>query len=294
MKSGFVSLIGRPNVGKSTLLNTLVNAKVAITSPKAQTTRNIIQGVYNQPDLQIVFVDTPGIHKPKSKLGKVLNKQAISLSKDVDVILFLADASQYLGEGDRYVMNVLKSSDIPVILVLNKIDKLNKNQILEKIAEYKDEYPFVEIVPISALKQDNTARLIKVISTYLTDNQKYFADDYLTSNPTSFMISEYVREKLLLLTEEEVPHSITCVTTDYKETPKIINVSVDIIVDRPSLKKIIIGKNGNMLKQVGIFARQDIESLLQKQVFLELFVKVIPNWKDKEKYIKELGFKDFE
>lgn len=294
MKSGFVSLIGRPNVGKSTLLNTLVNAKVAITSPKAQTTRNIIQGVYNQPDLQIVFVDTPGIHKPKSKLGKVLNKQAISLSKDVDVILFLADASQYLGEGDRYVMNVLKSSDIPVILVLNKIDKLNKNQILEKIAEYKDEYPFVEIVPISALKQDNTARLIKVISTYLTDNQKYFADDYLTSNPTSFMISEYVREKLLLLTEEEVPHSITCVTTDYKETPKIINVSVDIIVDRPSLKKIIIGKNGNMLKQVGILARQDIESLLQKQVFLELFVKVIPNWKDKEKYIKELGFKDFE
>ena len=294
MKSGFVSLIGRPNVGKSTLLNTLVNAKVAITSPKAQTTRNIIQGVYNQPDLQIVFVDTPGIHKPKSKLGKVLNKQAISLSKDVDVILFLADASQYLGEGDRYVMNVLKSSDIPVILVLNKIDKLNKNQILEKIAEYKDEYPFVEIVPTSALKQDNTARLIKVISTYLTDNQKYFADDYLTSNPTSFMISEYVREKLLLLTEEEVPHSITCVTTDYKETPKIINVSVDIIVDRPSLKKIIIGKNGNMLKQVGIFARQDIESLLQKQVFLELFVKVIPNWKDKEKYIKELGFKDFE
>lgn len=294
MKSGFVSLIGRPNVGKSTLLNTLVNAKVAITSPKAQTTRNIIQGVYNQPDLQIVFVDTPGIHKPKSKLGKVLNKQAISLSKDVDVILFLADASQYLGEGDRYVMNVLKSSDIPVILVLNKIDKLNKNQILEKIAEYKDEYPFVEIVPISALKLDNTARLIKVISTYLTDNQKYFADDYLTSNPTSFMISEYVREKLLLLTEEEVPHSITCVTTDYKETPKIINVSVDIIVDRPSLKKIIIGKNGNMLKQVGILARQDIESLLQKQVFLELFVKVIPNWKDKEKYIKELGFKDFE
>ncbi len=294
MKSGFVSLIGRPNVGKSTLLNTLVNAKVAITSPKAQTTRNIIQGVYNQPDLQIVFVDTPGIHKPKSKLGKVLNKQAISLSKDVDVILFLADASQCLGEGDRYVMNVLKSSDIPVILVLNKIDKLNKNQILEKIAEYKDEYPFVEIVPTSALKQDNTARLIKVISTYLTDNQKYFADDYLTSNPTSFMISEYVREKLLLLTEEEVPHSITCVTTDYKETPKIINVSVDIIVDRPSLKKIIIGKNGNMLKQVGILARQDIESLLQKQVFLELFVKVIPNWKDKEKYIKELGFKDFE
>lgn len=294
MKSGFVSLIGRPNVGKSTLLNCLVNARVAITSNKPQTTRNIIQGVYNEKDLQIVFVDTPGIHKPIHKLGKTLNKQAISLSKDVDVILFLADASEYLGNGDKYVMNMLKSTDIPVILVLNKIDKLSNEQILLKIKEYKDEYPFAEIVPVSALKNDNTNRLLEVIKKYLTDDMKYFEDDYLTSNSLSFMVSEFVREKILNLTEEEVPHSITCLTTEFEEKENIVNIAVDIIVDRASLKKIIIGSQGSMLKQIGTLARKDIETLLNKKVYLELFVKVIPNWRDKERYIKELGFKDFE
>lgn len=294
MKSGFVSLIGRPNVGKSTLLNCLVNAHVAITSNKPQTTRNIIQGVYNEKDLQIVFVDTPGIHKPIHKLGKTLNKQAILLSKDVDVILFLADASEYLGNGDKYVMNMLKSTDIPVILVLNKIDKLSNEQILLKIKEYKDEYPFAEIVPVSALKNDNTNRLLEVIKKYLTDDMKYFEDDYLTSNSLSFMVSEFVREKILNLTEEEVPHSITCLTTEFEEKENIVNIAVDIIVDRASLKKIIIGSQGSMLKQIGTLARKDIETLLNKKVYLELFVKVIPNWRDKERYIKELGFKDFE
>lgn len=287
-------LIGRPNVGKSTLLNCLVNAHVAITSNKPQTTRNIIQGVYNEKDLQIVFVDTPGIHKPIHKLGKTLNKQAISLSKDVDVILFLADASEYLGNGDKYVMNMLKSTDIPVILVLNKIDKLSNEQILLKIKEYKDEYPFAEIVPVSALKNDNTNRLLEVIKKYLTDDMKYFEDDYLTSNSLSFMVSEFVREKILNLTEEEVPHSITCLTTEFEEKENIVNIAVDIIVDRASLKKIIIGSQGSMLKQIGTLARKDIEALLNKKVYLELFVKVIPNWRDKERYIKELGFKDFE
>lgn len=294
MKSGFVSLIGRPNVGKSTLLNSLINAHIAITSNKPQTTRNIIQGVYNTKDAQIVFVDTPGIHKPMNKLGKALNKQAIALAKDVDVILFLADASEYLGKGDKYVMSVLKQTDIPVILVLNKIDKISDEQIIYKINEYKDEYPFAEIVPISALKKDNTNRLIEVILKYLTDNTRYFADDYLTSNSVSFMASEYVREKLLMMCEEEVPHSITCLTTQFKETAKIAEIMVDIIVDRESLKKIIIGKNGSMLKEVGMQARQDIEAMLGKQVYLELFVKVIPNWRDKERYIKEFGFKDIE
>ncbi len=294
MKSGFVSLIGRPNVGKSTLLNSLINAKIAITSNKPQTTRNIIEGVYNTKNAQIVFVDTPGIHKPINKLGKVLNKQALALAKDVDVILFLVDASEYLGKGDKYVMNTLKQTDIPVILVLNKIDKISNEQIMYKINEYKDEYPFAEIVPISALKKDNTNRLIEVILKYLHDNTKYFEDDYLTSNSLSFIASEYVREKILMLTEEEVPHSVTCLTTSFKENSKIAEIAVDIIVDRESLKKIIIGKNGQMLKTIGIKARKDIEDLLGKQVYLELFVKVIPNWKDKERYIKELGFKDFE
>ncbi len=294
MKSGFVSLIGRPNVGKSTLLNSLINAKIAITSNKPQTTRNIIEGVYNSKNVQIVFVDTPGIHKPINKLGKVLNKQALALAKDVDVILFLVDASEYLGKGDKYVMSTLKQTDIPVILVLNKIDKISDEQIMYKINEYKDEYPFAEIVPISALKKDNTDRLIKVILKYLNDDTKYFEDDYLTSNSVSFMASEFVREKILMLTEEEVPHSVTCLTTDFKENSKLAQIAVDIIVDRESLKKIIIGKNGQMLKTVGSEARKDIEQLLGKQVYLELFVKVIPNWKDKERYIKELGFKNFE
>ncbi len=294
MKSGYVSLIGRPNVGKSTLLNTLVNAKVAITSNKAQTTRNIIQGVYNDKDTQIVFVDTPGIHKPINKLGKALNKQAISLSKDVDVILFVVDASDYLGAGDRYVMSVLKSSDIPVILVLNKIDRITDEQIMYKINEYKDEYPFAEIVPISALKADNTTRLLSVIRKYLTDNIKYYEDDYLTSNSTSFMASEIVREKILNLTEEEVPHSVTCLTVDYKDKTNLVSIAVDIIVDRDSLKKIIIGHKGEMLKKIGTMARKEIEMLVGKQVYLELFVKVIDNWRDKERYIKELGFKNIE
>lgn len=294
MKSGYVSLIGRPNVGKSTLLNTLVNAKVAITSNKAQTTRNIIQGVYNDKDTQIVFVDTPGIHKPINKLGKALNKQAISLSKDVDVILFVVDASDYLGAGDRYVMSVLKSSDIPVILVLNKIDRITDEQIMYKINEYKDEYPFAEIVPISALKADNTTRLLSVIRKYLTDNIKYYEDDYLTSNSTSFMASEIVREKILNLTEEEVPHSVTCLTVDYKDKTNLLSIAVDIIVDRDSLKKIIIGHKGEMLKKIGTMARKEIEMLVGKQVYLELFVKVIDNWRDKERYIKELGFKNIE
>ena len=292
MKSGFVSIIGRPNVGKSTLLNSLINAKVAITSNKPQTTRNIIHGIYNEKDMQIVFVDTPGIHKPVNKLGKILNKQALSLAKDVDLILFLVDASDYLGKGDKYVISTLKHSDVPVILVLNKIDKINNEIIMQKINEYKDLYSFAEIVPVSALNNDNTDRLIKVIKNYLPNNPKYFEDDYLTSNSLSFMASEFVREKLLNLTNDEVPHSITCLTTEFKENEKIARIAVDIIVDRESLKKIVIGKNGNMLKEVGIKARKDIELLLGKQVYLELFVKVIPKWKDKEKYIKEFGFKE--
>ena len=191
-------------------------------------------------------------------------------------------------------MNMLKSTDIPVILVLNKIDKLSNEQILLKIKEYKDEYPFAEIVPVSALKNDNTNRLLEVIKKYLTDDMKYFEDDYLTSNSLSFMVSEFVREKILNLTEEEVPHSITCLTTEFEEKENIVNIAVDIIVDRASLKKIIIGSQGSMLKQIGTLARKDIETLLNKKVYLELFVKVIPNWRDKERYIKELGFKDFE
>jgi GTPase len=290
MRSGFVSLIGRPNVGKSTLLNSIIGSHIAITSPVSQTTRNIIQGIYNDNDTQIVFIDTPGIHKPVNKLGHILNKEASSLTKDVDVILFLVDAASGLGNGDKFIIETFKNSDVPVILVLNKIDMLSNEQILKQIVAYKDLYSFAEIVPISAKTNDNVEHLITVIKKYLTDNVKYFETDMVTNSSKYFMISEYVREKLMNHLTEEVPHSITCVTTSFKEESKIINIGVDIIVDRDSLKKIVIGHDGALLKQVGIEARHDIEELLGKKVYLELYVKTIDNWRDKEKYLHELGF----
>lgn len=290
MKSGFVSIIGRPNVGKSTLLNTLINEKVAITSKVAGTTRNVIQGIYNESDYQIVFLDTPGIIRPMNKLGKITNKQAMSLVKDIDCLLFVVDASTGLGKGDMFIMDVLKKSDSPVILVLNKIDKISDEDILYNITEYKDLYPFAEIVPVSALTKDNIKRLIDVIKKYLKDDVKYFPAGMKTSNSKYFMISEIVREKLFDVTVEEIPHSLTCHTSLYEEKKDIINIHVDIIVDRDTIKKIIIGKKGERLKDVGTRARVELEAMLGKKVYLELFVKTIKNWKDKERYIKELGF----
>ena len=293
MKSGFVSIIGRPNVGKSTLLNTLINEKVAITSKVAGTTRNIIQGIYNEKDFQIVFMDTPGIIKPLNKLGKITNKQALSLTKDIDCLLFVVDASAGLGIGDKYIMEILKKTEAPVILVLNKIDKLNNVEIMYSINEYKDLYPFAEIVPISAIDKDNIDRLIEVIKKYLKDGIKYFEEDIKTSNSIYFMISEIVREKLFNVLMEEIPHSLTCHTAFYEEKKDIINVGVDIIVDRDTIKKIIIGKKGERLKEIGTLARKELEDYFGKKVYLELYVKTIKNWKDKDKYIKELGFLDF-
>lgn len=293
MKSGFVSLIGRPNVGKSTLLNTLINEKVAITSKVAGTTRNIIQGIYNEPEYQIVFMDTPGIIKPINKLGKITNKQAMSLVKDIDCLLFVVDASAGLGKGDRFIIDVLKKTESPVILVLNKIDKLTKEDIIYSINEYKDLYPFQEIVPISALDNDNVDHLLEVIKKYLKDEIRYFDPDIKTSNSNYFMISEIVREKLFNVTVEEIPHSLTCHTIYYEEKKDLIEVHVDIIVDRDTIKKIIIGKKGERLKLVGSLAREELEERFGKKVYLELFVKTIKNWKDKERYIKELGFLDF-
>ncbi len=294
VKSGFVSIIGRPNVGKSTLLNSLVNAKVAITSDKAQTTRNIIQGIYNEENTQIVFVDTPGIHKPQNRLGKILNKQALSLIHDVDTILFLVDASTDIGKGDLFIIENLKNSNVPVILVLNKIDKMKSEEILKVIDHYKDLYPFADIIPVSALTKDNIDLLVKLIKKYLKDDVKYFEDDVFTSNSTSFMVSEIVREKLFSLTVEEVPHCITCVTTSFEEKENVILIDVDIIVERDSIKKIVIGKNGERLKMVGMLARKDIEEMLGKKVYLELYVKTIKRWRDKEKILHELGFNENE
>ena len=294
MKSGFVSIIGRPNVGKSTLLNAILDFKVAIISNKAGTTRNIIQGIYNDPDTQIVFMDTPGIHKPKNKLGKFLNKESYALTKDVDAILFVVDAKEGIGTGDRFILETLKKSESPVILVLNKIDCLNNEGIIGRIEEYKDIFPFAEIVPVSALKKDNVGRLIEVIKKYLTYNVRYFDDDMVTSNSMSFMASELVREKLLNVTIEEIPHSITCVTTKFESHSSIVNICVDIIVDRDSIKKIIIGKGGERLKLVGSEARKELEAMLGKKVYLELYVRTIKNWREKTSYLKELGFNELD
>ena len=293
MKSGFVSLIGRPNVGKSTLLNSIIGKKIAITSDKPQTTRNIIEGIYNDNDSQIVFVDTPGIHKPKYKLGKYLNKQAYYSIDDVDVVVFLVDAKEELGKGDLYIIEKLKELNKPVILVLNKIDKIKKENILLKITEYKDLYHFQEIIPLSALKKDNIKTLLEVLSKYLPDNVKYFDDETYTNKRLEFLISEIVREKVFNLTNEEVPHSTTCIVEQIKKEKNNYSINVAIIVDRDSLKKIIIGKQGSMIKQIGIEARKDLEELLETKVYLELFVKTIKNWRDKEKYLQEFGFKDF-
>ena len=282
MRSGFVSFVGRPNVGKSTLINEIVGSKIAIVSDKPQTTRNIIQGIYNDDDTQIVFVDTPGIHKPTHKLGQILNRGAYYSIDDVDVICLLVDAKAGLGKGDKYVIERLKKIDKPVILVINKIDGLSKDEIFLKINEYKDLYDFKEIVPISALKNKNIDELIKVIKQYLKDNIKYFDDSMITNRSMQFMIAETVREKILWLTKEEVPHSVTCVVEKIiKDKDKNI-INVAIIVDRDALKKIIIGKGGSMIKKIG-----------RTKVYLELYVKTIEKWRDREKYLTEFNFNDF-
>lgn len=293
MRSGFVSIIGRPNTGKSTLLNTVLKTHLAIVSNVAGTTRNAIQGVYNDEEAQIIFIDTPGLHKPQDRLGKLLNQDAYQSLDDIDVVLFVVDASAPLGKGDKFITQALKSTTAPVILVLNKIDKLDNEGILNAINTYKELYDFSDIVPISAIKDDNINRLISVIKKYLTDDIKYYDDDTLTNTSVRFIIGELVREKILNLTNDEVPHSVTCVTTLYEEKKDIININVDIIVDRDSLKKIIIGHNGQMIKNIGTYARRDIEAMLHKQIYLELYVKTIKNWRDKEKYLTELGFKDY-
>lgn len=294
LKSGFVSLVGRPNVGKSTLLNSLVGYKIAITSDKAQTTRNSIQGIYNDDDSQIVFVDTPGIHKPKHKLGRKLNEEAYYSIDDVDIILFLMDVTMPFGKGDNFVLDKIKQAKKPTFLILNKVDKIKKDHLLKLILKYKDIYDFKEIIPISALKKDNVTELINTLKKYLPDNVKYFPDEELTNTTIEFRAAELIREKVLRLTDEEVPHAVTCVVERYEDKKDKAIITATIIVERDSLKSIIIGKQGKMLKSIGSKARQDIEKMIGKKVYLDLFVKTIKNWRDKEKYLRELGFYDID
>ncbi len=294
MKSGFVGLIGRPNVGKSTLINNIIGTKIAIISNKPQTTRNIIQGIYNDEESQIVFVDTPGIHKPNHKLGQYLNKQAYYSIDDVDVIMMLTDVSEPLGAGDKYVIEKLKQVNKPVILILNKIDKIPREKILTKIVEYKDLYNFSEIIPISALTSINVDDVIRTCKKYLPESVKFFDDDTITNKSNKFLISEMIREKIFLLTEEEVPHSTSCYIEKIEKSKNSLNIIATIVVDRDSLKRIIIGKQGAMIKKIGTMARYDIEQLLKKKVYLDLHVRTIEKWRDKEKYLSEFGYNEFE
>ena len=294
MKSGFVSLVGRPNVGKSTLINKILGMHLAITSNVAGTTRNIIQGIYNDDEAQIIFIDTPGIHKPKNKLGTYLNKKAYTMAEDVDLILFLMDAVSGFGSGDEFILERLKQMNKPVFLLLNKVDNVDKTKLLEIINECNKLHDFDEIIPISALKGDNIDDLIKTIKKYLKSDIKYYQDDVITNVSRNFIIAEMVREKILYLTNEEVPHSVTCLVELYDESETIIDIKVAVIVDRDNLKKIIIGKQGSMIKEIGKKSRMDIEKFLGKKVYLETYVKSVKNWREKEKYLQEFGLDELE
>lgn len=291
--SGFVSIVGRPNVGKSTLLNNIIGEKITITSDKAQTTRNQIQGIYTTDKEQIVFIDTPGIHKPKHELGKFMNRTALSTLNEVDIVLFMVNVSEKMGPGDRFIMERLKNTSTPVFLVLNQIDKIHPDALLPIIEAYQNEMTFKEIIPVSAMNGNNVNRLLEVISTYLEEGPQYYPSDQVSDHPEYFIVSEFVREKILELTREEIPHSVAVITESMERADDgMIDIRVVINVERNSQKGIVIGKGGKLLKEIGTKARKDIERLLGSRVFLELFVKVESDWRDTPRDLSRFGYKN--
>jgi len=291
-RSGFVAIIGRPNVGKSTLMNGLIGQKIAIMSDKPQTTRNKIHGVYTEDGMQIVFLDTPGIHKPNSKLGNYMMKSAESALKEVEAVMFLIDGSEDLGGGDRYIIEQLAKVKTPVFLVINKIDKIDPEALMNKIVQYKDLYNFAEIVPISAMKGNNISTLLEQIGKYLPEGPQYYPADQVTDHPEQFVCAELVREKILHLTREEIPHSIAVQIEDMRvQDNGVVYIGAVVYVERDSQKGIIIGKRGALLKEVGKNARIDIENLLGSRVFLEIWVKVKKDWRNQDRVLNDLGFK---
>lgn len=290
-KSGFVAIVGRPNVGKSTLMNQVIGQKIAIMSDKPQTTRNKIHGVYTTETMQVVFLDTPGIHKRQSKLGDFMNNTALNTLGEVEAVLFLVDTAEGLGGGDRYIIEQLKNVRTPVILVLNKIDRIEPEALLPIIEEYRKLYEFAEIVPISAKLGNNVNTLLDQVEKYLPEGPQYYPDDQVTDHPEQFVCAELIREKILHLTREEVPHSIAVTIEDMRvEENGVVYLSAVIFVERDSQKGIIIGKQGALLKEVGKRARHDIENLLGSKIFLELWVKVKKDWRNQERVLKDLGF----
>ncbi|MGA5661623.1 GTPase Era [Bacillus bombysepticus] len=294
-KSGFVSIIGRPNVGKSTFLNRIIGQKIAIMSDKPQTTRNKIQGVYTENDSQVIFIDTPGIHKPKHKLGDFMVKMAQTTLKEVDIVLFMVNAVEGFGRGEEFIIEKLKETKQPVFLVINKIDQVHPEQLLELIDQYRKLHDFAEIVPISALDGNNVEALIGTIKKYLPEGPQYYPDNQVTDHPERFIIAELIREKVLHLTREEVPHSVAVVIDAIqKREGGAVYINATIVVERASQKGIIIGKQGKMLKEVGKRARFDIEALLGSKVFLEVWVKVQKDWRNKMSQLRDLGFREDE
>ncbi len=295
-KSGFVSIIGRPNVGKSTLLNYIVGQKIAIMSDKPQTTRNKIQGVYTDEDVQIIFIDTPGIHRPKHKLGDFMMKIAQNTLREVDLILYVVDASESFGPGEEFIIERLKEAETPTFLVINKIDKISPDELILVIDNYRKKFDFKEIVPVSALQGNNVTTLIEQIKNYLDEGPQYYPADQVTDHPERFVVAELIREKVLHLTREEVPHSVTVYVDEMKkrENSETVYIAATIVVERPSQKGILIGKQGSMLKEIGKRARIDIEALLGSKVFLELWVKVLKDWRNKPTYLREFGFREDE
>ncbi|MBO8176849.1 MAG: GTPase Era [Bacillus sp. (in: Bacteria)] len=294
-KSGFISIIGRPNVGKSTFLNRVIGQKIAIMSDKPQTTRNKVQGVYTTDKAQFIFIDTPGIHKPKHKLGDFMIKVAQNTLKEVDLVLFMVNAQEGFGRGDEFIIEKLKEVNTPVFLVINKIDQIHPDELLPLIDEYRSRFDFDEIVPISALEGNNVERLLELITNYLPEGPQYYPADQVTDHPERFIVSELIREKALHLTREEVPHSIAVVIDKMERKENdVVHVMATIVVERDSQKGIIIGKQGKMLKEIGKRARVDIENLLGSKVFLELWVKVQKDWRNKLSQLRDFGFREDE
>ncbi|AYW50682.1 GTPase Era [Tetragenococcus halophilus] len=291
-KSGFVAIIGRPNVGKSTLLNRIVGQKIAIMSDKAQTTRNKIQGVYTTDNMQIVFIDTPGIHKPKHRLGDYMVNEAYGALQEVEAVLFMVNADEKRGKGDNLIIERLQKLDVPVFLVVNKIDKIHPDDLLAVIQDYSTQMDFAEVVPLSATQGNNCETLMQLLEEQIPEGPQYFPKDQITDHPEYFIVSELVREKVLLFTQEEIPHSVAVVVDSMKrdENDKI-RIQATINVERDSQKGIIIGKGGKMLKQIGIKARQDMEKMLGDKVYLELWVKVQKDWRDKQRTLDDFGYK---
>ncbi|PTQ84267.1 GTP-binding protein Era [Trichococcus patagoniensis] len=291
-KSGFVSIIGRPNVGKSTLLNRIVGQKVAIMSDVPQTTRNKIQGVVTSDDSQIVFIDTPGIHKPQTRLNDFMLKSAYSTFNEVDLVLFMVNAAEKRGAGDNFILEKLKNLRTPKFLIINKIDQVKPEELLKIIMDYTSDNEFNEVVPISAIQGNNVDEMMITIKKYMPEGPQFYPDDQVTDHPEYFVVSEFIREKILQLTKEEVPHSVAVVVESMKrnEDDKV-HVHATIIVDRVSQKGIIIGKGGKMLKEIGVRARRDIEAMLGDKIYLELWVKVQKDWRDKQSYLQDYGYR---